>query len=69
MRIIVIGAGKVGYQIAEALSREMFDVVVVEKNEDVINKVNENLDVLTMQSNGLVSSTLKQLEISRNDMV
>ena len=69
MRIIVIGAGKVGYQIAETLSREMFKVVVVEKDEDVINKINENLDVLTMQSNGLVSNILKQLEISRNDMV
>jgi Trk K+ transport system NAD-binding subunit len=30
MRIIVIGAGKVGYQITESLSREGFDVVVVD---------------------------------------
>jgi len=29
MRIVIIGAGKVGYQIAESLSKEAFDVVVI----------------------------------------
>lgn len=69
MRVVVIGAGKVGYQISETLSRELFDVVVVEQDDGVINKINENLDVMTMKSNGLVSSTLKQLGLSKEDIV
>jgi len=69
MRVIVIGAGKVGYQIAETLSRESFDVVVVDHDEQVINRINENLDVMTLCSNGLIGKPLKQLNINREDLV
>ena len=33
MRIVVVGAGKLGYSIAELLSNEQFDVVVVDHDE------------------------------------
>jgi len=32
MRIIIVGAGKLGYTIAERLSQEEYDVVVVDNN-------------------------------------
>ena len=38
MRIIVIGSGKLGYQIAEALSREKYDLVVIDSDSDVIER-------------------------------
>lgn len=69
MRIIIIGAGKVGYQIAETLSRENFDVVVIDQDEHVITRINEHLDVLTLCSNGLVGQPLKQLAVSETDIV
>jgi trk system potassium uptake protein TrkA len=69
MRIIVIGAGKVGYQITESLSREGFDVVVVDHDQDVIDRINENLDVMTLKSNGLLSSTLKHLGLHPDDTI
>ena len=31
MRVIIIGAGKVGYNLAQTLSMENHDVVVIEK--------------------------------------
>lgn len=34
MDIIVIGAGKVGFAIAEKLSHEQHNVVVIDKQED-----------------------------------
>ena len=33
MRIIVIGAGKVGYTLAEHLTQEEHDVTVIDKND------------------------------------
>jgi trk system potassium uptake protein TrkA len=69
MRVIVIGAGKVGYQITESLSREGLDVVVVEHDQDVIDKISENLDVMTLKANGLLSSTFKHLGLSQDDTI
>lgn len=69
MRVIIIGAGKVGYQITESLSREGLDVVVVEHDQDVIDSINENLDVMTLKANGLLSSTLKHLGLNKDDTI
>jgi len=69
MRIVIIGAGKVGYQIAESLSKEAFDVVVIEQDQEVIDRINDNLDVMTLKSNGLLSSTLKSIGLTREDTV
>ena len=49
LRIVVVGAGKLGYSIAELLSNEQFDVVVVDHNEERLEVVKNNLDVLTVQ--------------------
>jgi trk system potassium uptake protein TrkA len=33
MKVIIIGAGEVGYHIADSLSREGIDTVVIDRNE------------------------------------
>ena len=38
MKIIVIGAGKVGYTLAEHLTQEEHDVIVIDKNDEVIER-------------------------------
>ena len=48
MRIIIIGAGKVGYQLAETLSKDLYDVIVVDRDEQVLKKVQDHLDVLQL---------------------
>jgi trk system potassium uptake protein TrkA len=45
MRVIICGAGQVGYNIAAYLSREDNDVTVVDIQQDLIGKINDNLDV------------------------
>ena len=51
MRIVVVGAGKLGYSIAELLSNEQMDVVVVDHDEDRLEVVKNTLDVLTVPAN------------------
>lgn len=69
MRVILIGAGKVGYQIAEKLSKEKYDVVVIDRSPEVISKVSENLDVLAIRANGLLKQPLKELGLNQEDTV
>lgn len=45
MKVIICGAGQVGWQIARHLSRENNDVTVVDKDESLIRRISEVLDV------------------------
>ena len=69
MRVIIIGAGKVGYQIADTLSRDNYDVIVTDRSEQALERVTENLDVMTIRANGLISKPLKELAVNDSDLV
>lgn len=45
MRVIICGAGQVGYNIAAYLAREENDVTVVDNNPPLIARINDDLDV------------------------
>jgi len=45
MKVIICGAGQVGWQIARHLSGERNDVTVVDNNADLIRRATESLDV------------------------
>ena len=45
MKVIICGAGQVGWQIARHLSGEMNDVTVVDTDADLIRRATEALDV------------------------
>ncbi len=59
MRVLIVGAGAVGYHLAEHLSREEHDVVVVEQDPDRAAEVSASLDVLTVEGNGASGSVLR----------
>lgn len=58
MKIIIIGDGKVGYSLAENLSNEGNDVVVIDKDPEALRKANEFLDVMCIKGNGLSTKVL-----------
>ena len=45
MKVIICGAGQVGWQIARHLSGEMNDVTVVDSNADLVRRATDTLDV------------------------
>ena len=45
MKIIICGAGQVGWQIARHLSGERNDVTVVDSNPDLVRRAMDTLDV------------------------
>jgi len=69
MRVIIVGAGEVGYQIAKFLSLESIDVVVIDKDKDKLRRVIEDLDVAVVEGEGGSPSTLKEAEADRADIL
>ena len=63
MRIVVVGAGKLGYSIAELLSKEQFEVVVIDEDEAQLEAVKNTLDVLTIAANGASPVTMADPDV------
>lgn len=69
MRIIIIGAGKVGFSLAQMLSYENHDVVVIEKKPLRQKIVEENLDVQTILGSGASTSVLEEAGVAEADLL
>ncbi|MBQ9442116.1 MAG: Trk system potassium transporter TrkA [Selenomonadaceae bacterium] len=69
MRVVIVGAGKLGYTIAELLSNEQIEVVVVDKDEAQLTAVKENLDVMTINKNAANPITLDDPDINGADVL
>ncbi len=69
MRIIIIGAGEVGYNIADILSKEGNDVVIIDKNEKQLKMVSESLDVQAILGSGSSPHILREAGLDRSDMI
>lgn len=69
MRVIIIGAGKVGYKLAEKLSQENHEVLIIEQNEDRRKILQENLDVLVSGGNGASPRVLADAGVTHSDLL
>lgn len=69
MRIIIIGAGEVGYSIAKQLSEENQDVVLIDKDPKKVRRIGENIDVQTLWGSGTSPRMLRDAGIEDADML
>ena len=69
LKIIIAGAGKVGLQIAQVLSRENHDITIIDKREDIRDDIDSNLDIMTIVGNGASVRILEQAGIRETDML
>ena len=69
MKIIILGAGEVGFHIAQRLSEEKQDVLLIDKDPSKINRINENLDVQAILGSGTSPEILKRSGIMESDML
>ena len=66
MRIVIAGAGEVGYNLAMSLSVN-HDVCVIEKDPSRYERISE-LDVVAIQGNAANMNILKQAEVEKTDV-
>ena len=52
MKLLIVGAGEVGFHLAERLSLENQDVILIEDDPDRAEYASEQLDVMTVVGNG-----------------
>lgn len=69
MKIAIVGAGKLGIKVANALLGGDHSITIIDKNEDVLNKISQQLDVLTVCGNAKQISLLKEHEIGTFDFL
>lgn len=63
MKVAIIGAGKLGITITEALLSGDNEVTLVDKNNDLMQKINSQLDLLTVTANAKQVSFMEELKI------
>jgi trk system potassium uptake protein TrkA len=69
MRIVIIGAGEVGFHVAKALSLEDYDITVVDIDPEKCRRASEHLDVIVVQGNGASPKNLVRAEVDKADYV
>ena len=69
MKIVIIGAGEVGFHVAKSLSELDYDISVVDINHNKCARANEHLDVIVTKGNGADERILKNISVSEADYV
>jgi trk system potassium uptake protein TrkA len=65
VHVVIIGAGEVGWYLAERLAAEDHDVVLVEQDEHLAHQIGEVLDIQVVVGNGCHPSVLERAGIAR----
>ncbi len=69
MKVLVIGAGEVGFHLAKRLSEENQDVILIESDPERADFTSQQLDVLTVVGNGASLPMLEKAGISNASML
>ena len=69
MKAIVIGCGRVGSQVAKNLDAAGWDVVAIDENEEVLNRLGETWDGGFLVGHGLDIDLLTQAGVEEADAV
>lgn len=59
-KYVIVGAGEVGFHIAQRLAKEYKDVVVIDKSPEKLRRLEESLDVQTLLGSGSSPAILRQ---------
>lgn len=68
-RVIIVGAGEVGFNIARRLAEEDKQVVIIDPDPEALKRVNAAMDVQTIQGSGASPMILDQAELDQADMI
>jgi trk system potassium uptake protein TrkA len=69
VKIIIVGAGEVGYNIASRMALENKQVVVIEKDPDLARVLFEDLDVQVIEGSGSSPAVLSEAGIQDTDIL
>ncbi len=68
MKILIVGMGKLGFQLAEAFAVKDNDITVMDQKHAALQKTTDQLDVLAFQQNGVEITSLKKANIGEMEL-
>ncbi len=69
MKIIIAGAGEVGYHLAKHLSNENHDITVIDLDSSSLDRVDSVMDVLTVVGSSTSLNILKKANCEKTDLL
>lgn len=69
MRIIIAGAGDVGFHLAKLLAYEEHEIVLIDRDAERLQSVANSLDVATTRGNSTSYQVLEEANISKADLL
>lgn len=69
MKIIIAGAGDVGFHLAKLLSGEAQDIVLIDTNQEVLDYAQSHVDVLTVKGDSTSLKVLKEADVKNADLL
>lgn len=69
MRIIIAGAGEMGFHLAKLLSAEEQDIVIIDTNTEALDYVSSYLDVGTVKGSSTSPNTLRESGVAKADLL
>jgi trk system potassium uptake protein TrkA len=69
LKVIIVGAGEVGFHIASHLTLENKDVVVIDNNPEATRRISDNLDVQIVMGSGSSPVVLEEAGIQQAEII
>ena len=69
MKIIIAGAGEVGFHLAKLLSFESQDITLIDPNRDRLQYADTHLDIRTIKGDASSIAILKEAQVKYTDML
>ena len=69
MKVMIIGAGKLGTKLAAAMLNGEIHVTIMDNNQTILDRLKDHLDVLTINANGARKEVLEELKIASYDLI
>ena len=69
MKILIAGAGEVGYHLAKLLTKESHSIVLLDTNAKILNRADAEMDLLTIHGNAYSLSVLDSAGVANADLL
>ena len=69
MKIVILGAGRIGGSLARNLSKSNYQVSIVDENKNRLSDLEDKLDIMSVEGNASSITTLKKSGLDEETIV
>lgn len=68
IKIFIVGGGEIGRSLAGQLSRDGYELTLIDRNPDVVKSLSNSFDIICFEGNGASYTTLQELSAGKADI-